>query len=418
MRVANFILNNIIKSYNSFVIIITNLKYFHLFCYVCLNKINVLIIGNGAIGHYPINIFLCNELYKGKNIFVFKTGVEFANVYLNEKLKKNYHFDQRFEKVYQIMEAISFLSGGLYNFNKCPEQMQMGYKINIGTLFDNESKLFEFSENEDLKGNRYLDKLGVDCSKFVCLLVRDHTYYSTKGKRYKDIEMRKSNFRNTNPLGYVPAVKYLVDSGYHVIRMGKDFTEKFPFSHSRFIDYALSEDRDDFLDIWLSSHCKFFLSSSSGIGGIPVVFNTPMIFANCFPIGRMQSWSPKSIHLPRMALQNGNTLNIRDMVEMDIIWRIDGEYYDSLGLEILENESDDILEAVKEMEANIESGFLVNELNLNFWKKIKKNWHGNITTEFSKNEKFTFDYFHKIDGINAVIPDNYLKKHEEALLNY
>lgn len=46
--------------------------------------------------------------------------------------------------------------------------------------------------------------------------------------------MGKRKFLNVNPLSYVPSIQHLVDTGYHVIRLGKGFTEKFPFSHSRF----------------------------------------------------------------------------------------------------------------------------------------------------------------------------------------
>jgi len=415
-RVIKYSINKVISIYTNLITIIANFKYLHLFFYIYFNKIDVFLIGNGAIGHYPINLFLCKQLYKKDSIFSFKSGVEFANDYLKDKIKNNFHFDQRFENVYQIMESISSLSGGLYKFNKFPEQMQMGNKINFGKLFDGKTTLFEFNETENLEGNLYLDKLGVDSSRYVCLLVRNQEYYSDKG--FKDIEMGKRKFRDVDPLGYVPAIQYLVNSGHHVIRMGKGFTEKFPFSHSRFTDYAISEEREDFLDIWLSAHCKFFLSSFSGIGGLPVVFNTPCVFANSFPIGRMQSWAPKTIHIPRVALQNGKVLNIRNMVEMDIIGLVDGEYYNRMGVEVLENEGDDILEAVKEMEVKIESGFSVSELNMNFWKNMKKEWHSGIHTRFSGNGIRTFDYFHKINGINTNIPDSYLKKHADVFLNY
>ena len=91
------IISKILNKLNFLFILIKNFKYFHLFLYVLINKINVFVLNNGAIGHYPINLYLCYHLYKKeKNIFSLSSKVEYANQYLIEKMQENYHFDNRY----------------------------------------------------------------------------------------------------------------------------------------------------------------------------------------------------------------------------------------------------------------------------------------------------------------------------------
>ena len=119
--------------------------------------------------------------------------------------------------------------------------------------------------------------------------------------------LREKNFnqyKNVDPKSFIPSIEYLINEGYHVLRMGKGFTEAFPYKHEKFIDYAVSKDRSDFLDIWLAAYCNFYLSTSSGIGALPIVFNKPCLFVNLFPIGRLQSWLPKTMYVFRNAIKD------------------------------------------------------------------------------------------------------------------
>ena len=405
----------IIKNRKHLLVIIKNIKYMSLFFYVLRNKVNVFLVGNGAIGHYPVNLFLSKLLYGDNCIYAYKSGVEFANEYLNEKVKQVLKFDPRYEKVIDIMKAVSILSSGIYRFNEFPEQMQMTTSINFAEAFDGRSKLFEFSDDENSVGLEYLSQYDINPDKFVCLLVRNDEYYRSIGITGHLLD--RMSYRNPDPKSYNLAVEYLLDLEYHVIRMGKGFTERFPISHPKFIDYAVSEDRDDFLDIWLVANCCYCFGSSCGLVCLPVIFNNPFLAIDVFPQGRMQSWAAKSIFIPSVARKNGELLSLRDMVELNIIGIVDRKYYKKIGVEIIHNDAEDILEAVKDMENKIQNGFYVNELNMLFWKNMRKEWHSGIKTGWSSGGR-TFDYFHKINGIKTTIPDFYLKKYHNAFFDY
>ena len=223
--------------------------------YNLIKGISVFQISNPAIGHYPVDLFLAFKIYGKKTIFVFKSKVTFANTYLNTKLTEKFNVNNNYEKICNLRDSIENLTFNLLNFKKCPSILHMTEKINYSNYFHDNKKLFEFNEKENKEGLSYLAKHNIEKEKYVCFLVRTPEYYISHDKRNRE-EIYK--YRNVNPKGYIPTLEYLINNNYKIIRMGKGFKSKFPFDHKNFIDYALSEYRSDFLDIWLSAHCNFF----------------------------------------------------------------------------------------------------------------------------------------------------------------
>ena len=325
-----------------------------------------------------------------------------------------------YQNVYEIMKALKTLTFGIYNFNKLPEHMNMGKKFNYAQTFDSTTNLFEFNDEENKNAESFLIKNNINNKNFICFIVRTAEYnkiYGTSVQVRREDSMFK--FRNVKPEAYIPALKYLVDSGNIVIRMGKGFSNPFPFKHNNFIDYANSVDRSDFLDIWLSANCKFFFGTSTGIICLPALFNKPYLATNQFPIGLIASYMPNSVYLPSIAKKEKQFLSLKEQVELDVIRQINGIYYDKNGIEVLENEPGEILNAVKDMENKIINGFFVNDLNMKFWQNMKKEWNSElIPKNRAVRKKSFFEDFHKINGINATIPDFYLNKYSDLFLNY
>ena len=415
------IISKILNKLNFLFILIKNFKYFHLFLYVLINKINVFVLNNGAIGHYPINLYLCYHLYKKeKNIFSLSSKVEYANQYLIEKMQENYHFDNRYEKVFEMMKAFSNLTFGFYKYKKFTEQMRMEKNVNFGKV-DFSKKLFSFTDSENKIGMDYLLKNKITNKKFVCLLVRNAEYKRSLklSKNQLASEENKHNYMNIDPKIFIPSVQLLIDNEFHIIRMGKGFKEAFPFKHNNFIDYAISNDRSDFLDVWLSANCNFFASTSNGIGALPSVFNKPCLFTSMFPLGRANSWMPKSMYLFRNAKKNGQYLTIKDLIKLDSLFRIESGHYDRNNINILEDDPDDLCKAFELMINNSNAEFSLSKLNIEFWSKMKIEWDRQLIIDDSVfRNKNDFDHFHKLDGIRTFIPDYFLEKYRNIYIDY
>ena len=72
-------------------------------------------------------------------------------------------------------------------------------------------------------------------------------------------------------------IKDLISLGYYVIRMGKHNNLKCNINNKQFIDYSFLNNKNDFLDIFLISKCKFYISNATGLDHVAIHFQKPMI---------------------------------------------------------------------------------------------------------------------------------------------
>jgi len=82
----------------------------------------------------------------------------------------------------------------------------------------------------------------------------------------------------------------MVNRGYYAFRMGVVVKESIHSSNSRVIDYATNGQRTDFNDIYIGSHCRFFLCSDGGRSVIPEMLRIPAVYVNWTAILRISTW--------------------------------------------------------------------------------------------------------------------------------
>ena len=136
-----------------------------------------------------------------------------------------------------------------------------------------------FTQEEELEGLSVVRALTGDESgaKWVCLHNRDSQYLSTQTRNQ---DWSYHDYRDTPISDYIECAETLADLGYWVFRMGKVTQEPLVSSHPRVVDYANSDLRSDFADVYLAGHCCFFLSSSSGVDALATIFKRPQIWVN------------------------------------------------------------------------------------------------------------------------------------------
>ena len=91
------------------------------------------------------------------------------------------------------------------------------------------------------------------------------------------------DFRDHEVEEMLPAMRYLVDSGYTALRMGSVVNNKLEAAEPQIIDYA-SYLRTDFLDIFLSAKCEFFVGDPGGLSTLPLIFRRPIVYINSIPV--------------------------------------------------------------------------------------------------------------------------------------
>ena len=138
------------------------------------------------------------------------------------------------------------------------------------------------------------------------------TYIDPKRKKLWKTQI----FRDSNINNYLLVSKYLYDKGYQVIRMGSIVKNKIDSKNNFIFDYANSEFRTDFMDVFLGYICNFCITNSTGWDSIPVVFKKLMVFVNHVPLLNLHTYSKKYIHIFKhhYDLNTGKFLNIKNIV--------------------------------------------------------------------------------------------------------
>ena len=153
---------------------------------------------------------------------------------------------------------------------------------------------FTIPKKDIENGFKEVERLGLTKnSRFVCLIVRDDAYLNITLKK----DWSYHNYRDCNIQNYHKLSEMLAKEKIYTVRMGKKVNEKFTnISNPYIIDYANSEYKNDFLDIFLNAQCMFAISTGCGLDSVPaVLFRKKMLFLDIAPIGFIRSYSSKHI---------------------------------------------------------------------------------------------------------------------------
>lgn len=290
-----------------------------------------------------------------------------------------------------------------------------------------------FTEEENIRGRKFLKQIGLKKGdRFICLIVRNSAYKDkfqkygatyTRNKAYRDGDCKKKDwsyhsYRDSDIDTYEQAAMTLAKKGYWIFRMGKGVNKPFRGKHQQIHDYASSNYRCDFLDIWLMANCYFTISTGCGLDAISEIFRRPIVFVNFPVIGLIHSYLDHQITITKKLryIANGRYLSLNDQIRNGSIFFMRTELYSQTGLEIIDNSPEEINEAVLELEARMNGTWKEVPGNLQlqnkFWK-ILKGWE-----RFP--EYFPPDLYRKFSGshdeIRCKIGAAFLKKNHEWLL--
>ena len=77
--------------------------------------------------------------------------------------------------------------------------------------------------------------------------------------------------------------------------MGHKNSKPLKINSDKFFDYALSQNKNDFLDIFLPSNCNMFLSTGSGLDILAAIFDKPIVFVSSAMIAWTRSTNKKQL---------------------------------------------------------------------------------------------------------------------------
>ncbi|EKD75406.1 MAG: LA1599-like protein [uncultured bacterium] len=386
-----------------------------------VKKIKFVQLISFRIGHYALNteLMLCamdvgDIKEKSKLIFYTTPDMPICNKQLHRMWK-------RVIRIFPFPKLISRIDLKLNIFLKesvipiTNGHMDIKYFENMNAGLDTRAYLSRtsphlfFTKKEGRKGKKLLNDMGIpEGAKFICIHGRDKQYLKTHIPSNWDYH----NYRDVDIDNYKETALFLADKGYYVVRVGKYVEKRFKVNHPRVIDYAGSNFRSDFLDIYLAAKCYFFVANSSGLDSVPQLFRKPVLVCNVATFFEVQTWDPVKLFLPKNLIHSktkriisfNETLRIfsslleRKKIHYQILQEND--------LEFVENSPKEILAAVKEMLLLLEGKWEMldrdHELQSVFWKN------------FPMNMKLDVNY-PKHGKVDVKISPSFLRKYEALL---
>ena len=213
------------------------------------------------------------------------------------------------------------------------------------------------SDEDRRRGRDLARRLNIgDQDRVVIVHARERGYQETVvnpnafGTTCEDLSVHHNGRIGT----YVPAIRFLVDQGYVVIRMGDPSMTRLPDLGPRVIDLPFHESYDPMLDVYFSAICVFMMGGGSGPTTLAGMFGRPGIHVNeVFPLaafelcGFPQLWMFKKAY--RATPDGREYLSLRRLLEMGAQDVTVATELQDLGLTYEDNSPEEILAVCREM---------------------------------------------------------------------
>ena len=302
------------------------------------------------------------------NEFLWKKWKKIFNIKLDNKIFKYIYkviFFEAIKKKDQKMLIPFKHNSKILKINFISEWQQHDTKNILST----HESVIKLSDSEIDYGMDLLQKYNVNKNdKIILLCVRDPFYTYAKKHNIKNnlylandkLNLEYSN-RDCRIDNFKDLVNFLCKKNYKVFRMGNIMHERLEFSHQNFIDYAFEDAKSSFLDLFLFYLSEFTISSGYGLDSMSSLFRKKRIYLN---FGEFSSFNLRlnkniSFIYPKQVFDNelNKTLNLINIFEKGLhkLKNYNDLKYKNLELKSLNSQQ--MIEAVKDMENYIKSGY-------------------------------------------------------------
>lgn len=361
--------------------------------------IRILELDSRRLGHFAGNteMYLCEMengigIPPGKFVDLFYLQQPVCNNQLARMWSRNIII-----LPYFIMKPIDKLNNLFFGDCKYKIQSVVGWS----NLLETSPIHLKFTNNEEIRGKKYLKKMGLDInSKFICLNVRDSAFLK---HFFPGCNFDYHNYRDSDINNYVLAADELTKRGYFVIRMGAKVEKPLITKNPKIIDYACNGMRNDFMDVYLAAKCKFCISTSTGWDSLPLIFRRPIILVNYPEIKLLSTIQIDQLFIPKhfLSKENKKKLSLTEILlnnnELSI------EYFKSNGIELQENSPEEICEVVIELDERLKKNWVSNDKDIILQHKFRK-------IIFSK--ELLNNNLYKIENNSAKIGTTFLKNNK------
>jgi putative glycosyltransferase (TIGR04372 family) len=234
------------------------------------------------------------------------------------------------------------------------EQCKHETETALSAVNENPATIFKFAHHVTQGFNFYivpdeirerrvlLTQLGVPNDRWLCCL-----HVREPGAFERD---ENQDHRNGSPQNLEPALAEIFEAGGYIIRLGSPaFSTMSP--QEGLLDFAHHPLRSEKNDFVLSRSARFFLGNTSGGQSPAVAQGIPLVAVNMAPLGALKVWGPRDMAIPKLYKFAGTDELLTFGRVLQSEWgniRVLRRLADA-GLEVLENDADEIRDLVREM---------------------------------------------------------------------
>lgn len=355
------------------------------------------IIYNNLIGHlaFDTEYYLTErKIYKTKTIDLFYIQNPGASANEQWELMVKRHFKQN--SIFKYFDKVNRLFPG---WNKHYVKLNDTGSRDTKNLFKKIPCQISFTDEEIKAGEKYLRQVGLKSDqKFVCMIARDSAYKEKFLNKNKSKDWSYHSYRDSDINKYIKVAEMLTKQNYFVFRIGKGVNGEIKTKNYKIIDYSNSKYRSDFLDIYLSTHCSFFINGESGLSSVPGVFRVPITFVNLSAIEYAYTWNSNIISIPKKywLKQEKRFMTFKEIYSSGAGRFLLTKQFENMGIELIENTPDEILNVSMEMHNRLNNTWMTTEedeiLQKVFWDHFPKSElhgeiHGKIGADFLRQNK-------------------------------
>jgi putative glycosyltransferase (TIGR04372 family) len=178
---------------------------------------------------------------------------------------------------------------------------------------------------------------------FACLHVRENGFHD------ETVDWSHNQHRNGHIQDYHSAIEAVTARGGWVVRIGNQTMTPLP-EMPQVIDYAHSNEKRDWLDVFFMGAARLFFGTTSGPIRVCAAFGMPIALSNAFPLWNWpQSKNVVFSHKLLRRKSDGSVLGMADALSNPIFTQIFPTAFESHGIEVIENTSEEIREGVVEL---------------------------------------------------------------------
>lgn len=223
-----------------------------------------------------------------------------------------------------------------------------------------------------IKYNNMLEDLNLT-KPFVCFHNRDSAYMSRHG-----LDMLDKNYHDYRDFefdDYKSAINQLHKDGIHSVRLGETIKKASEIEKHELLSLTGSNK----YDLGIIYNCLFFVGTNSGFSNVSRILRKPQLLVNYIPfeLDRLSIYAWGSIILPKKLWSKSKNryLTFSEMNLLPYSIHYQGDFYQDMGLEVIDNTEQEISESVKEMQKRIKGDWydstLQSDLQMAFWESMK-----------------------------------------------